>query len=281
MENTEFFSAMWKTRLETELHSRKYSQKTIQAYLYHNRDFCRTIQKSPECITSDDITNYAAYLDTQGFSASSMNLTISSLKFFYHQILRKYLVNAHHRPRQDKKLPVVLSGLQIGELLQCTNNLKHRLLLMLAYSSGLRVSEVVQLNVSDIDVDRKTILIRSGKGRKDRYTMLSDKAMLLMKEYCRRFHPFYWLFPGVPPSAHLSIRSAQHIFEKALATSGIDKPLSIHSLRHSFATHLLENGTDIRYIQELLGHSSIKTTERYTHVAKRAVLNVKSPLDTL
>jgi site-specific recombinase XerD len=281
MENTKFFSAVWQTRLETELRARKYSPKTIQAYLYHNREFCRTIQKPPEYVTSDDITNYAAYLDTQGFSASSMNLAISSLKFFYHQMLRKYLVNAHHRPRHDKKLPTVLSCPQIGELLQGMKNIKHRLLLTLTYSSGLRVSEVVQLKITDIDVVRKTVLIRSGKGRKDRYTMLSDKAALLIKEYYRIFQPFDWLFPGIQPTEHLTIRSAQHIFEKALAASGIDKPLSIHSLRHSFATHLLENGTDIRYIQELLGHSSIKTTERYTHVAKRAVLNVKSPLDVL
>jgi site-specific recombinase XerD len=214
-------------------------------------------------------------------SASSLNLAISALKFFYHQVLHTFIVFEQKRPREDKKLPAVLSGAEVVAVLSALENLKHRLLLTLTYSSGLRVSEAVSLKFSDIDFGRRTVLIRNGKGRKDRYTMLSDKAVLLLAEYCKSLHAADWVFPGQPATAHLSTRSAQRIFEQALAKAGIAKQASIHSLRHSFATHLMEQGTELRYIQKLLGHSSVKTTERYTHVAKRSVLSVKSPLDML
>jgi site-specific recombinase XerD len=151
---------------------------------------------------------------------------------------------------------------------------------MLAYSSGLRVSEVVALKKEHIDFQRKTVLICGGKGRKDRYTLLSDRAADFMLQYCSLCKIGSWLFPGISAGCHLSIRSAQNIFIKALKKAGIAKPATIHSLRHSFATHLLESGTDIRYIQELLGHAALRTTQRYTHVARRAVLKIRSPLDT-
>jgi site-specific recombinase XerD len=159
-------------------------------------------------------------------------------------------------------------------------NPKHRLLLMLTYSSGLRVSEVVALKKEHIDVKRKTILIRDGKGRRDRYTLLSDRAAQFIGDYCAIHNIEGWLFPGIPVQHHLSVRSAQNIFDKALHNAEIQKAISIHSLRHTFATHLLESGTDIKYIQELLGHSSLKTTQRYTHVARRSLLRIQSPLDT-
>jgi site-specific recombinase XerD len=282
MENTEFFSAMWQIRVEMESRSRKYSPKTLQSYLHYNREFCRYRKKPPEKMTKDDVTAYLAYLDSDHvFSAATLNLAISALKFFYHQVLHTFIVFEQKRPREDKKLPSVLSGAEIVALLSALENLKHRLLLTLTYSSGLRVSEVVSLKFSDIDFGRRTVLIRNGKGRKDRYTMLSDKAIVLLAEYCKSLCSVDWIFPGLPVTTHLSVRSAQRIFEQALAKAGIVKQASIHSLRHSFATHLLESGTDIRYIQKLLGHSSLKTTERYTHVAKRTVLKVKSPLDML
>lgn len=161
------------------------------------------------------------------------------------------------------------------------SNIKHRLLLTLAYSSGLRVSEAVSLRPEDIALSRKVICVKLGKGRRDRYTPLSDKAAALFKEYSARCDIRAWLFPGQSATRHLAIRSAQRIFDKAVRQAGIFKDISIHSLRHTFATHLLESGTDIRYIQTLLGHSSIRTTERYTHVAKGSVLNIRSPLDTI
>jgi site-specific recombinase XerD len=276
----DLFSPRWTALLEAELHSRKYSRATMRSYIHYNRSFCRRIQKRPEQVSGDDIRNYLAYLDkTLDLSASSMNLALSSLKFFYTNVMKKDITKEQHRPRHDTKLPGVLSKAEVKKLLDSEPNPKHRLLLMLAYSSGLRVSEVVALKKTDIDLQRKTILIHSGKGRKDRYTMLSIRAAQFIEQYCAIHDITGWLFPGQPAVRHLSIRSAQNIFDKALLKAGITKPATIHSLRHTFATHLLESGTDIRYIQDLLGHANLRTTERYTHVARRHVLKIQSPLD--
>jgi site-specific recombinase XerD len=276
------FSSPWAAHLESELRSRKYSRQTIRAYVHYNKELCRRTQKSPEDITPEDVRNYLAYLDkTLDLSASSMNLAISAAKFFYKYVLKRDITGDQRRPRHDKKLPGVLAESEVACLLECEKNPKHRLLLMLAYSSGLRVSEVVALKKDHIDIKRKLIAIHSGKGRKDRYTLLSDRAADFMTRYCELYEITGWLFPGMTAGRHLSVRSAQNIFAKALRKARIDKPSSIHSLRHSFATHLLESGTDIRYIQELLGHSTLRTTQRYTHVARRAVLKIRSPLDNL
>jgi site-specific recombinase XerD len=275
------FPAVWADKLEAELRSRKYSRNTVDSYLYYNRQFCRRIQKSPEMVTKEDIRNYLAYLDKSlDLSASSMNLAISSLKFFYIYVFRrKDIIQEQRRPRHDKKLPAVLSRSEIQDLLDCEKNPKHRLLLMLAYSSGLRVSEVVAIKKEHIDFGRKMLLIRTGKGRKDRYTLLSERAANFIHQYCALYSVESWLFPGLPASRHLSIRTAQVVFNKALEKAGITKQTSIHGLRHTFATHLLESGTDIRYIQELLGHASVRTTQRYAHIARRQVLRIRSPLD--
>jgi site-specific recombinase XerD len=281
----ERFSDFWRKNLEIELRSRKYSPRTIRSYVYYNRVLCRTLQKTPEAINTEDIKHYLAYLDKErDLSTSSMNLAISAFKFFYGCVLKKNIAREQRRPRQDKRLPAVLAKSEIKLLLDCEKNPKHRLLLMLAYSSGLRVSEVIALRRDHIDLARKTVLIHLGKGRKDRYTLLSDRAAAFIKDYCAVYAVGIdsWLFPGQGASRHLSIRSAQNIFDKALVKAGIQKPgLSIHSLRHTFATHLMENGTDIKYIQALLGHASLRTTARYTHVARRDVLKIQSPLDNL
>jgi site-specific recombinase XerD len=277
----EQFSVFWRKNLEVELRSRKYSPRTIRSYVYYNRVLCRALQKIPEAVSTEDIKHYLAYLDKErDLSTSSMNLAISAFKFFYGCVLKKNIAQEQHRPRQDKRLPTVLAKSDVKLLLDNEKNPKHRLLLMLAYSSGLRVSEVIVLKREHIDLNRKTVLIRLGKGRKDRYTLLSDRAAAFVKDYCALYAIDTWLFPGQGASGHLSIRSAQNIFDKALAKAGIQKPgLSIHSLRHTFATHLMENGTDIKYIQALLGHVSLRTTERYTHIARRDVLRIQSPLD--
>jgi site-specific recombinase XerD len=275
------FAPVWKEKLETELHARKYSRATMQSYVYYNRAFCRLIQKTPEEVKEADIKAYLAYMDkAHGMSSSAMNLAISALKFFYGDVLKKDITNEQSRPRHDKRLPGVLSRSEIQRLLDGEKNPKHRLLLMLTYSSGLRVSEVVVIKKDQIDFDRKTILVKAGKGRRDRYTLLSDRAAAFVKEYCALFDVDSWLFPGQPARRHLSIRSAQNIFEKSLKKAQIAKTVSIHSLRHTFATHLLEGGTDIRYIQSLLGHATLRTTERYTHIARRNVLRIQSPLDS-
>jgi site-specific recombinase XerD len=175
----------------------------------------------------------------------------------------------------------VLSKEDVSAILASEKNLSHRLLLMIAYSSGLRVSEVVQLKREDIDISRKMITVRSGKGRKDRCTLLADSVIGTLKLHYMNDNSSTWIFPGMKQDTHLSIRSAQRIFENALKRTDVKIDASIHTLRHAFATHLLENGTDIRYIQELLGHASIKTTSRYTHVARCGVLKIASPLDSL
>jgi site-specific recombinase XerD len=163
-----------------------------------------------------------------------------------------------------------------------TANLKHKALLMAAYSAGLRVGEVVRLKISDIDSKRMQIRVTAGKGAKDRYRLLSEVALETLREYYKRYKLEDWLFPGEDESNHLSERSAQKIFERARKRAGMTKPATFHTLRHSFATtHLLEDGVDIRYIQELLGHGSIETTERYTHVTQKGMERIKSPLDNL
>jgi len=278
----EKLSVYWRDKLEAALHSRKYSPKTQRAYIYYNRLICRTLQKIPEELTSDDVTQFIADMDKNGqYSASAMNLAVSAIKFFFRNVLKNNDISEQHRPRHDERLPVVFSKEEIRKILSTEKNPKHRLLLMLVYSSGLRVSEVVSLKREHIDLSRKVINIKLGKGRKDRNALLSEKAIQFIEEYCDFYCIDNWLFPGQPAEQHLSIRSAQNIFDKAVHNAGIIKNITIHGLRHTFATHLLESGTDIRYIQTLLGHANLRTTERYTHVARRNVLNIKSPLDSI
>ena len=278
----ENFPEHWQRKLEAELRSRKYSLRTLRSYVYFNRLLCRTLQKTPEDIYTEDITKFLAIIEKdKEYSASSMNLAISSIKFFYSEIMKKDVSGTQYRPRQDKRLPMVLSRSEIQKILGMEKNPKHRLLLMLAYSSGLRVSEVVALKKEHIDLSRRVIYVRLGKGRKDRCTVLSEKAAGLIGEYYDLHDIQTWLFPGQPSTHPLTIRSAQKIFDKAIRHAEIQKEVSIHSLRHTFATHLLENGTDIRYIQALLGHSSLRTTERYTHIASGNILNIRSPLDSI
>jgi site-specific recombinase XerD len=281
-EMPEQLSDYWIEKLESELRSRKYSPRTRDAYIYYNKALCRWLQKTPEKITAGDIKNYLAYREkTLNLSASSLNLALSAIKFFYKNIIRQDTADDQRRPRQDKRLPRVLSKNDIKMIFKEEKNLKYRLLLMMAYSSGLRVSELVNLKRQDIDLSRKIIIVKSGKGRKDRCTLLADSVIDLLKKYFFLNNISTWVFPGARKERPLAIRSAQRIFENAFSRTNIKTAASIHTLRHTFATHLLEGGTDIRYIQELLGHSSLKTTARYTHVARRVTLKIRSPLDTL
>ena len=279
---SEKFPKLWQNRLEAELRSRKYSPCTRRCYSYFIRQLCGTVQKPPEEINTEDITQFLATIEKERkYSTSSINLAISSIKFFYGNVLKKDIAVDRFRPRLDERLPVVLSKEEISKLLDMEINPKHRLLLMLAYSSGLRVSEVVALKREHIDLARNVVYVSPGKGRKDRCTLLSEKAACFIREYLANYNIKSWIFPGYPPTNHLSIRSAQKIYDNSVRVAKITKKTSIHGLRHTFATHLLENGTDIRYIQALLGHSSIRTTERYTHIAKGSILNIQSPLDSI
>ncbi|MDI9512668.1 MAG: tyrosine-type recombinase/integrase [Bacillota bacterium] len=185
------------------------------------------------------------------------------------------------RPKKEKKLPEILSKNEISKLLKAVKNLKHKAILYLVYSAGLRVGEVVKLKPTDIDSDRMLIPIIQGKGKKDRYTILSETALSILRQYVKVYKPEHWLFPGQHPDKHLTERSVQKVFDNARIDAKIRKDVSVHNLRHSFATHLLEGGVNLRYIQELLGHSSSKTTEIYTHVTQKNLSNIISPLDTI
>ena len=219
--------------------------------------------------------------EEKGAATSTLNQAINSLKFYYGTMLKKKFVYEVKRPRKDKKLPIVLSQEEVAKILTLVDNVKHKAILMFVYSAGLRVSEVVRLKPEDIDSKRMLIHVRGAKGRKDRYTLLSESALKVLKEYLDRYKPALWLFPGPGKERHISIRTAQRIFEMACNRGGVKKKVTIHSLRRSFATHLLENGIDLRYIQELLGHVSSKTTEIYTHVSNKDLMRIKNPLDQI
>ncbi|MEM5867761.1 MAG: tyrosine-type recombinase/integrase [Candidatus Aenigmatarchaeota archaeon] len=266
--------------LRRELVSRKYSNKTIKAYHYFNRDFLNFIGKRPSEITDNDIKEYPAYLAEEKQSATStLNQAINALKFYYGAMLKKKFVYEVKRPRKDKKLPVVLSQEEVAKILSSVDNVKHKTILMLVYSGGLRVSEVAKLKLEDIDPQRGLIHIKGSKGRKDRYTLLSNSAFEIINIFCKAFKHKKWLFTGQNEDKHITTRTIEKIFENALRKSGIQKIASVHALRHSFATHLLESGVDLRYIQEILGHKSSKTTEIYTYVNTINLSKIKNPLD--
>jgi len=276
------FPLHWESKLDTEFGSTKYAHKTRVNYLYYIRLLCKIRQKTPEEIQSDDIKKFMAYLDNnKRYSAASMNLALSAIKFFYSRILPKDIINEQRRPRQDKKAPVILSKKEIKEILAVVKNLKHRILITLAYASGLRVGEAVKLEKENIDIERKAILIKSGKGRKDRYTVLPENIIKDLTDYYFKYDIAGWIFPSKHTGDHISIRTAQHVFKQACKKAKIEKTATTHSLRHSFATHLVESGTNILYIKDLLGHLSVRTTERYTHVSRKNVLAVQSPFDRM
>ena len=185
------------------------------------------------------------------------------------------------RSKKQSKLPIVLSLQEVLSIFNAVSNLKHKAMLMITYDAGLRVSETANLLVSDIDSSRMSIFVRQGKGQRDRYSLLSQANLLVLREYWRQYRPSSYLFPGASPDTPISTRTIQQVFYDARNKAGIDKPNAVHSLRHSFATHLLEAGTDLFRIQQLLGHFSLETTSKYLHMVQGKVLQVKSPLDLL
>jgi len=268
--------------LRKELVSRKYSYKTVKAYIYFNRDFIGFIRKSSSEINDNDIKEYLFHLaEDKRFTASTLNQAINALKFYYGTMLRKKFVYEVKRLRKDKKLPVVLSKEEVAKIFDSMDNIKHKAILMLVYSAGLRVGEVVKLKPEHIDCKRMLIHIKGSKDRKDSYTLLSETTLKTLREYWKEYKPTKWLFPGPDKERYITIRTAQRVFEMACEKALIKKDVTIHSLRHSFATHLLENGIDLRYIQELLGHKSSKTTEIYTHVSTKDFARIKNPLDQI
>jgi site-specific recombinase XerD len=237
---------------------------------------------SPEEITEEQIREYLLYLiQDRDVSISYQNQAINAIKFYYEQVLgrpvRSYYIQ---RPRRELKLPNVLSEEEVGSLIRSIQNLKHRTIISLIYSSGMRIGELINLRINEIDSSRMVIVIRQGKGKKDRISLLSIKILVLLREYFKEYRPKEWLFEG-QFGGQYSEQSIQKVFRAALERAKINKRATVHTLRHSFATHLLERGTDLRYIQALLGHQSPKTTEIYTHITKKGLENIKSPLDNL
>jgi len=235
-----------------------------------------------EEITEAEIIAYLRYLVTERVvSHSYQNSAINAIKFYYERVLggnRKF----YHvdRPRREKVLPVVLSEEEVERILTKTDNLKHKCILLVIYSAGLRMGELLKLELSAIDKDRMRIHVKGAKGKKDRLTLLSEKTWQYLQEYINLYTPKRWVFEG-PDEGPYSERSVQKIFKEACGRADILKPATVHSLRHSFATHLLERGTDLRYIQVLLGHESAKTTQIYTHITTKGMQGVKSPLDAM
>lgn len=266
-----------------QLERMRYSGNTQTMYVHYFERFLRYFHDTAaDEISDDQIHRYMQQLlHTKKISVSVQNLIINAIKFFYERVRkRERKVYALERPLKEQKLPIVLSEEEVAAILRAMDNLKHRTMLRLIYAAGLRRSELVNLRVTDIDRQRRVINIRGGKGKKDRITLLSEKFLVLMDEYLAQYAPRVWLFEGSSGEQY-SASSLQKVFGAALRKSGITKEATLHTLRHSFATHLLESGTDIRYIQALLGHNSSRTTEIYTHVTTKGIDKIKSPLDNL
>ncbi len=269
--------------IDKKLILKGYSRSTRKTYLGHIERLTFYYLTHPKQMTKQLIHQYLIeLLNKRDKSHSYVNQAISSIKFLYENMFNKYdIVVDLPRPKKEHKLPDVLSQDEVFRLLEALDNEKHRAILFSTYSAGLRVSEVVKLRIEDIDSKRMMIHIRQSKGRKDRYVMLSEVALQILRTYVKKYYVEKWLFPGGREGRHITERSVKKIFEKAKIKAKIQKDVSIHSLRHSFATHLLEGGIDLRYIQELLGHTSSKTTEIYTHVSQKNISQIKSPLDTM
>lgn len=260
-----------------------FSEKTRKVYIHHIEMFVRHYNLSPEKLGPEEISNYLFYMiQEKGYSRSFNVQAYSALKFLYETTLKKDWTGFKiPRSKKKRELPIVLSQEEISKIFDGLDNLKHKAILKTIYSAGLRVSEAANLKINDIEGKNKRIKVRGGKGDKDRYTLLGETNYEILKEYWIVYRPKEYLFPGKDPSKAITTRLIQRVFQDALKKASINKKATVHSLRHSFATHLLELGTDLHYIQKLLGHSSVQTTTIYIHVSQGKTLDVKSPLETL
>jgi integrase/recombinase XerD len=269
-------------RMLEDLQRRNYSPRTQTTYVDHVARFAEHFGRSPDDLGPEEIRAYQLHLVERKVSWSLFNQAVCALRFLYRFTLpRDWSVDQIPYPRKSKRLPTVLSPEEVQRLIDATRNRKHRLVLMTLYATGLRVSEATHLQVQDIDSARMVIRVRQGKGQSDRLVMLSPILLDELRSYWRWCRPQLWLFPGSPPSKPIHVTAIQKACKRARLDAGISKPVSCHTLRHSFATHLLEGGTDLRLIQTLLGHRSVTTTQRYTHVATPRIVSTASPLDRL
>jgi integrase/recombinase XerD len=272
------------TEFENYLLSKRYSSSTIGTYSDALCTFLRFYSNKPfsEIDNSDVIRFNNDYILKHQFSSSYQNQVVNAIKLFFKTIENKIMETEKiHRPRTEKLLPNVLSKEEIKLILNANGNIKHKAMLSLIYSCGLRCGELLRLTINDIDSKRGVVIIRQSKGRKDRIAPLSSKIIKMLREYYTTHKPQNYLFEGQTKGTMYDERSLQQVLKQSLRKSGITKPVSLHWLRHSYATRLLENGTDLRYIQEIPGHSSSRTTEIYTHVSTKSIQNVTSPFDYL
>ena len=266
-----------------QLERRRYSPNTIQTYLSLFEQFLEHFSTiEPEKLTDLHVAQFQTYLvKVKKVSTSSQNQYINAIKFYFEKVLGREKGYYHiERPIKEFKLPKVLTEKEVTAILNSVHNLKHKAMLLLVYSSGLRAGELINLRINDLDSEQMRVFVRGGKGKKDRVTILSQKALDVLRQYFRKYKPKEYLFEG-QKGGQYSLSSLRRVFTRALTHAKIKKNVSLHSLRHSFATHLLENGVDLRYIQILLGHNSSKTTEIYTHITHKGWKTIKSPLDEL
>jgi site-specific recombinase XerD len=262
----------------------RYSLRTFDAYLNAFVNYAKHIglDKVAEA-SNNDVRSYLATLSAQKISDSMLNTYVSALKFYYEKVLRQHKIDTKDikRPRKGRHLPTILSIEEISRMIEVADNLKHRTIIYTLYSSGMRLNEILSLKIEDMWWDRDQIMVRGGKGKKDRVVPFSNVLKQLLLLYYEEYKPIYWLFEGQDRKHQYTASSMQKVIKSLKTKAKISKKVTAHTIRHCFATHLLEGGTDIRYIQELLGHKDIKTTLIYTHVTNDSIMKIESPLDKL
>jgi site-specific recombinase XerD len=259
---------------------RKFAPKTQHDYVQRIKNFAAFLGRSPDTASFEDVRRYQLHLVSSGVSVPTLNQTVSILRFFFRVTLKRHEIVEHtHAIHEPRKLPVVLGPEEVARLLNAAPGLKYKAALSVAYGAGLRATEVVSLKVSDIDSKRMIIRIEQGKGGKDRNVMLSPHLLELLRTWWKAARPRGWLFPGRDPAQPMTTRQLNRACHAAAQMAEINKRVSLHTLRHSFATHLLEQNTDVRVIQVLLGHSKLDTTALYTRVATKMISEVRSPLE--
>jgi integrase/recombinase XerD len=269
-------------RMIDDMTARRFKEKVQKDYVRHVRTFAVFLGRSPDTATSEDLRRFQLHMAKQQIGAPTINSAIAALRFFFIVTLeRPDLVRPLRTVTEPRKAPVVLSQEEVARLLEAAPSLKYKAALSVAYGAGLRVSEVANLKVSDIDSDRMTLRVEQGKGQRDRYVMLAPQLLELLRDWWHAARPPVWLFPGQNPINPITPRQLNRAVTAAKDLAGISKRISPHTLRHSFATHLLEQGVDIRVIQVLLGHAKLETTALYTRVAVNTVRDIKSPLERL
>lgn len=272
------------SKLKLWMEHKRYSSSTINTYIDAAKSFLMFTYPRPiKNINNEDVVRYVnEYIIKNGLSFSYQNQVVNAIKLFFKEVVHSGLdVEKLERPRREYRLPNVLSKEEVSSIIKAHTNVKHKTMLSLIYACGLRRGELLNLKLTDIDSKRGLLIIKQAKGRKDRIAPISNKVIEMLREYYKMFKPRVWLFEGQNTGEQYSEKSLQNVLKQALAKAKINKPVTLHWLRHSYATHLLEAGTDLRFIQELLGHKSSKTTEIYTHVTTNSLQKIKSPFDDL